>query len=79
MKRLNAAHPLETQCKEERRVTRLSSFWLQRNQSTVPETTAVKSTRPSGRGPRRRVFVVGVERKATPRKANQGKPTLVSL
>jgi hypothetical protein len=36
-----------------------------------PETTAFKSTRPSGRGPQRQVFVAGVERAATLYKLNR--------
>jgi hypothetical protein len=44
-----------------------------------PETLKLKSTRPTARGPRRQVFVDGVEKAATPDEAYQAKVSLVLL
>jgi hypothetical protein len=70
--------PVRTYVLENRSIGRRLPF-IAKPGMAYPETNTLKSTRPTARGPRRQVFVAGVERAATFDEANQATVSLVLL
>src|ERR1035437_7127502 len=76
IRHLSGNQPFSAACESSRAWGRFTA--IAEPESMYPETTALKSTRPSDRGPQRQVFVAGVERAATLHKSQQDTVTLVS-